>query len=196
MNGRAGTSLPPRYFDDLYARDADPWQFETSAYETAKYDVTLATLPVERFASALEIGCSIGVLTARLAPRCDELLALDVSEQALDQARQRCREMSHVQFEKGRVPQDWRDGRFDLIMLSEVLYYLDRDDLDRLATRVGLSLVSGGAIMMVHWLGETDYPLSGDVAVEHFTSRLGRRPVRMVRQAREPEYRLDCLTLG
>ncbi|HZX83076.1 MAG TPA: SAM-dependent methyltransferase [Reyranella sp.] len=196
MNGRAGTSLPPLYFEDLYARHADPWQFETSAYETAKYDATLAALPVERFASALEIGCSIGVLTARLAPRCDELLALDVSEQALDRARHRCREMSHIRFEKGRIPQDWPDGRFDLIMLSEVLYYLDKDDLDRLATRVCLSLVPGGTVLMVHWLGETDYPLSGDVAVEHFTSRLERHPVRTVRQAREPEYRLDCLNLG
>lgn len=196
MNGRSGSSLQPSYFDKLYAQDSDPWQFETSAYETAKYDATLAALPQERFVSVLEIGCSIGVLTARLAPRCDELLALDVSEQALDRARHRCREMSHIRFEKGRIPQDWPDGRFDLIMLSEVLYYLDKDDLDRLATRVGLSLVPGGAIMMVHWLGETDYPLSGDVAVEHFTSRIERRPVHMVRQAREPEYRLDCLTLG
>ncbi len=76
MNGRAGTSLPPRYFDDLYAHDPDPWQFETSAYEAAKYDATLDALPIERFASALEVGCSIGVLTARLAPRCDELLAI------------------------------------------------------------------------------------------------------------------------
>ena len=196
MNGRSGTSLQPSYFDKLYAGDADPWQFETSAYEAAKYDATLAALPHERFASALEIGCSIGVLTARLAPRCDELLALDVSEQALDKARQRCRDLAHVHFEKGQIPQDWPDGRFDLIMLSEVLYYLDKDDLDRLATRVCLSLVPGGTLMMVHWLGETDYPLSGDVAVEHFTSRLERRPVHMVRQTREAEYRLDCLTLG
>lgn len=196
MNGRSGSSLQPSYFEKLYAQDADPWQFETSAYETAKYDATLAALPQPRYVSAIEIGCSIGVLTARLAPRCDELLALDVNEPALERARQRCRDVPHVQFEKGQIPQDWPDGRFDLIMLSEVLYYLDKDDLDRLATRVGLSLVPGGTIMMVHWLGETDYPLSGDVAVEHFTEQLERRPVRIVRQAREPEYRLDCVTLG
>lgn len=196
MNGRADASLQPRYFDKLYAEDADPWQFETSAYEAAKYDATLAALPIERFASALEVGCSIGVLTERLASRCDELLALDVSEQALDHARQRCRDLPHIRFEKGQIPQDWPDGRFDLIMLSEVLYYLDRDDLGRLATRVCLSLVPGGTVLMVHWLGETDYPLSGDVAVEHFTSRLERRPVHAARQMREPEYRLDCLTLG
>jgi len=195
MNGRSASSLQPSYFDKLYAGDADPWQFETSAYEAAKYDATLNALPVDHYVSAIEIGCSIGVLTARLAPRSDELLALDVNETALERARQRCREMPHVRFEKGQIPQDWPDGRFDLIMLSEVLYYLDKDDLDRLANRVCLSLVPGGTVEMVHWLGETDYPLSGDVAVEHFTSRLERRPVHMVRQAREPEYRLDCLTL-
>ena len=196
MNGRASSSLQPGYFDALYSREPDPWQFETSAYEAAKYDATLDALPQERFVSGLEVGCSIGVLTARLASRCNELLALDVSEQALDQARNRCRDFPHVQFEKGQVPQDWPDGRFDLIVLSEVLYYLDKDDLDRLATRACLSLVPGGTVLMVHWLGETDYPLSGDVAVEHFTRRLERRPVHSFRQAREPEYRLDCLILG
>ena len=196
MNGRASTSLHPSYFDALYAGEPDPWQFETSAYEAAKYDATLDALPHDRFASGLEIGCSIGVLTARLAQRCDELLSLDVSEQALDTARQRCIDLPHVRFEKGQIPQDWPDGRFDLIVLSEVLYYLDKDDLDRLAARTMLSLAPGGTVLMVHWLGETDYPLSGDDAVEHFTSRLERRPVRMFRQVREPEYRLDCLMLG
>lgn len=196
MKQRPATSLDAGYFDRLYARDPDPWCFETSAYEDRKYTATLDALPAQRYARALEIGCSIGVLTARLAPRCDELLALDVSRKALAAARQRCRGMKQIRFTTGQVPRDWPVGRFDLIVLSEVLYYFDLTDLDRLATRVETSLVPGGTLQMVHWLGETDYPLPGDTAVEHFVSRLARRPVRTVRQTREAAYRLDCLALG
>ena len=41
----------------------------------------------ERYASAFEPGCSIGVLTAQLAPRCDRLLACDVAAAAVESAR-------------------------------------------------------------------------------------------------------------
>lgn len=59
---RHATSLPPDYFDVRYAADPDPWNFAGSPYERDKYAATLAALPRERYASALEVGCSIGVL--------------------------------------------------------------------------------------------------------------------------------------
>ena len=80
--------LRAAYFEELYARDPDPWDFATSEYEAAKYDATIAAL-APRYASALEVGCSIGVLTARLAERCERLLAIDVAEGALAHARER-----------------------------------------------------------------------------------------------------------
>src|SRR4051812_50160637 len=72
---RRQSSIPARYFDELYAGERDPWEFETSAYEQAKYDATLAALPRPLYRRGLEIGCSIGVLTARLAGRCASLVA-------------------------------------------------------------------------------------------------------------------------
>ena len=83
----ASGSLAPEYFERLYAQSADPWDFEASPYEAAKYAATLAALPRPRYANAFELGCSIGVLTRALAPRCERLLATDVSEAALAQAR-------------------------------------------------------------------------------------------------------------
>ena len=77
---------------------ADPWRFATSDYERAKYEATLAALPHEIYRDVLEIGCSIGVLTRQLAPRCEKLLALDVAAKALDQARARCADLAHVAF--------------------------------------------------------------------------------------------------
>ena len=41
---RPAASLPAAYFEAIYERDPDPWRFQTSAYERAKYDATLAAL--------------------------------------------------------------------------------------------------------------------------------------------------------
>ena len=76
-------------FDGMYAERPDPWGFETSPYEQAKYDATIAALP-RRYATALEAGCSIGVLSERLAAHCDALLGVDVAEAPLA-ARPRAR---------------------------------------------------------------------------------------------------------
>ncbi|HSI42145.1 MAG TPA: SAM-dependent methyltransferase [Xanthobacteraceae bacterium] len=185
-------SLPPSYFDALYDSDPDPWQFETSLYERAKYDATLAGLPSPHYARALEIGCSIGVLTERLALRCGALVAVDPATKALEAARRRCRQLGHIAFVEAGVPDFWPAGRFDLILLSEVVYYLSVEDVRRLARQVADSIDTGGHIALVHWIGATDYPLSGDEASALFLSALGDR-VEPVRQERAEAYRLDVL---
>ena len=157
-------SLGRAYFEDLYAKDADPWRFATSPYEREKYDATLAALPRARYARGLEIGCSIGVFTRRLAARCDGLLATDIAEEPLRAARLRLADAPRVQFARGAAPNEWPEGTFDLIVLSEVVYYLDDADVDRMAERIVRSLAPGGDLVLVHWTGETNYPLSGDEA--------------------------------
>ena len=190
---RRATSLTPAYFAGLYAADSDPWRFATSDYERGKYAATLEALPRARYGSVLEVGCSIGVLTRALAPRCDALLALDVAEAALDQARARCADAAHVRFACCRVPEDWPAGTFDLILLSEVVYYLDAEDVGRLVGRLRAALAPGGDIVLVHWTGETDYPLSGDEAAERVIA--GARDFAAIRhQARADAYRLDVLS--
>jgi len=187
---RRDRSIDPAWFEALYREQGDPWDFETSAYERAKYDHTLSSLPAGRFASALEVGCANGVLTQRLAPRCDRLLAIDVSDTALEAARTRCAGQSQVAFERRRVPQEAPEGRFDLILLSEVIYYLDVGDLARLADWLRGSVASGGHLLLVHWTGETDYPLGGDEAVDRLLALLGG-DVAVVTGERREHYRLD-----
>ncbi|MEW6123500.1 MAG: class I SAM-dependent methyltransferase [Pseudomonadota bacterium] len=185
-------SLTTHYFDAIYARDPDPWCFEASPYEDAKYRATLDALPAPRYRRVLEVGCSIGVLTEWLASRCDELVGVDPAQRALAQARRRCAHLAGVSLRQNHVPGEWPDGDFDLILLSEVVYYLDRPDVARLADRILGSLRAGGHVLMVHWIRETDYPLSGDEASDLLMSHLGRT-VRVIRQGRTPEYRLDLL---
>ncbi len=85
---------------------------------------TLAALPREKYENAFEIGCSIGVLTEKLAEKCEKLLAVDVSEKAIEQAKKRCRNLSNVSFEKMHFPEEFPTDEFDLILVSEVGYYL------------------------------------------------------------------------
>lgn len=193
---RPDASLPADYFETLYARDPDPWGFASRDYERDKYAATLAALPRPRYAAALEVGCSIGVLTRRLADRCDRLLALDAAEAPLAAARERVADAPWVEVRRARVPEDWPagEGPFDLILLSEVLYYFDPGDLARVAARVGASLRPGGDAVLVHWLPETDYPLSGDAATALFLEAAAGslRPLPE-RAARTDRYRLDVL---
>lgn len=175
------------YFDALYAGDPDPWRFATSEYEAGKYAATRAALPPRQFGTALEVGCSIGVLTRQLATHCADLLALDVAEAALTQARARC---PGVRFERRAVPDAWPDGQFDLIVFSEVLYYLDTTGVQTTAAKAMGALNPGGSILLVHYLGGTDYPSTGDEAATVFIAACGLTPAFA---AREPLYRIDRL---
>ena len=186
-------TLDAGYFDTLYAGDADPWRFETSAYEHAKYDATIAALPCQRYRNGIEIGCSIGVLTERLSASCDQLLGIDIAEAAIAAARQRCARLANVEFARLQMPAACPKGPFDLIMLSEVLYYFGPADVDAMAEVVIDSAMPAANIMLVHWLGPTpDYPMTADTAVDRFLAALGNRVVVTLQQ-RRPEYRLDLL---
>ena len=87
--GGAPMIVEPAYFDRMYAASADPWGFTSRWYEKRKYAVTLAMLPREHYQDAFEPGCSIGVMTEQLAPRCCRLLSCDVSEAAVQAAAAR-----------------------------------------------------------------------------------------------------------
>ena len=189
---RRTASIPDDYFEALYKGGRDPWQFATSDYERDKYAATLAAIGPSRIGRAWEVGCSIGVFTQALAGLCDSLLAVDVAEGALVQARTRCADLPQVAFQRRRIPDEWPTGLFDLIVFSEVLYYLSPSDIRTAAWRSLLSLSPLGRIVLVHWTGETDYPCTGDEAADLFRATCGHR-LTTLRKERHPEYRLDVL---
>jgi predicted TPR repeat methyltransferase len=125
LKGRLGRE----YFEELYAESNDPWNFETSEYERNKYGRTLEVLGERRFGRALEAGASIGVFTEMLADRCDELLAVDVSERAEVAARERLSGRKHVVVERRTLPEEMPGGPFDLIVASEILYYFTKEEM-------------------------------------------------------------------
>lgn len=183
-------TLPRDYFDELYGRDADPWNFATKDYEHQKYGVTLRNLPRERYQNALELGCSIGVLTQMLAARADHLLGLDAAQVAVAAARARCADLPHVQIERATLPDEFPAGQFELVLMSEVGYYFALPDLKKLSERVLNALPVGGDLMLVHYLPDVpDYPLSGDDVHDFFAQLPG---LQHLHGSRAERYRLDC----
>jgi predicted TPR repeat methyltransferase len=194
MNERQ-RSLGPAHFRRLYEANADPWRFRASTYEWTKYRKTIEALNERAFRSAFEVGCSIGVMTHLLAPRCATILAVDIVEQPLIAARVACAGQPWVRFECMRVPREWPDGTFDLIVLSEVLYFLSPAEIAVVADRIAGSLAPDGAVLLVNWLGCSADPCTGEEAARLFMERT-RRWLEPRTQIREVGYRLDLLVRG
>jgi SAM-dependent methyltransferase len=185
----------PGHFRRLYEASQDPWQYRTSPYEQSKYRRTVASLGARKFHSGFEAGCSIGVLTRLLARRCERLLAVDIVERPLRSARTMCATQPWVRFERMEIPAEWPDDAFDLIVLSEVLYFLSPAGIAAAADRVGATLESNGVVLLVNWRGHSRDPCTGDEAATIFTNRT-RRWLLSQTHYQESRYRLDILYRG
>ena len=144
-------STPRTYFDDLYRNDDDPWCYRTSWYERRKRELVLASLPRERYASGFEPASSNGELSVQLALRCDRLLVCDVNARAVRMARERLADTRNVTVETLSVPEDWPAHRFDLVVISELAYYLSPEMTATLARRAWASLAEDGSFVACHW---------------------------------------------
>jgi SAM-dependent methyltransferase len=153
MKGRATDDrdrAPVEHFERLARESEDPWDYATSDYEQGKYRRTLEYLP-ERTGRTLELGCSVGVFTAMLAPRCEWLLAIDFSPTALERARRRLAGADQVELRCRRLPEEMPRGPFDTIVCAEVLYYWSADLVREGLRRIEGELAPGGTLLAVHW---------------------------------------------
>jgi trans-aconitate methyltransferase len=141
-------------FEARYQSDAEPWKYETSSYEHAKYEVTLQACGAGRFNQALELGSSIGVFSARLAPRCERLTTIDSAPTAVAAARRRLHCQPHVEALLGAIPDAIPDRRYDLIIASEILYYLQPAALTATLDRLRALSAPGARLVAVHWRPE------------------------------------------
>lgn len=175
------------HFDALFTADADPWGYRTRWYERRKRAMTLACLPQARYARAFEPACANGELTADLAERCELLLATDGSAAAVAHARRRLIERRNVDLARATMPAQWPEGRFDLVVVSELGYYLGDTDLDDLVDRAATSLYPGGTVIASHWRhAEGDYVRLGDEVHRRIDARL-RTSFGMTRLLRHEE---------
>jgi hypothetical protein len=152
----------------MYTESADPWQLHSRWYERRKHAITVSLLPYARYRHAFEPGCSIGVLTEQLANRCDHVTATDVAAAALKAAHRRlmhagCRDS--VTLLQASLDQPWPSEGCDLVVLSEVCYYLDPAVLRAVMDREVPRLARGTTLLVAHWRHPVaDYPMTGDHA--------------------------------
>jgi SAM-dependent methyltransferase len=140
------------YLSALYAQDRDPWHLREGWYERRKLQLLLASLPRERYAAAFEPGCSVGEVTARLAERCDRVLAADFHADAVAAARQRTAAAANVEIRQLLLPRQWPPGtRFDLIVLSEIGYFQSAPAWAELCGRAAGSLAEETTVLACHW---------------------------------------------
>jgi predicted TPR repeat methyltransferase len=163
-------SYSESYFDTLYNDNADPWQYQTRWYEKRKRDICLAILPQSQYKHGIELGCGNGVLSELLAQRCQTLLSIDGNHQAVKLAKERLAELPHAKVIQGVIPNRlltlkdalWdtyllsistpvNEPPFDLIVISEILYYLSPNDIDTVIAWTQQNLAIGGTLLCCHW---------------------------------------------
>jgi len=193
VEGPPPAAVDARYLEDLHTRHADPWGYTSRWYEERKRALTLAALPEPTVGRLLEIGSSIGVLTEDLADRAREVETIEVSATAVARARARLRGHAHVRVHESDLRDALPAGRFDVVVVSEVGYYVSRADLQELGRKIRARLSARGAVLLCHWR----HPIPGASTSGDDVHRVLRRALglpRLVHHA-EGDFLMDVLSL-
>jgi SAM-dependent methyltransferase len=179
------------FFEERYRVNIDPWGYTSSAYERAKYRATLEACGPGPFERALELGASIGAFSALLAPRCARLETIDGAPTAVEAARERLAGFSQVEVQCGPIPEAIPSGPFDLVLASEILYYLDEDALGATLEALSERAVAGARLVAVHWRpAGRERPLEARAVHAVLRAQPWLTPLT---SAAAPEYLLDVL---
>lgn len=199
--GRVAAALPARLvppemrpgFFDHFFDDGDPFGFDRNPEEQLKFDKTLEVCGDQTRGRVLELGCAVGSFTEILAPLASDVLAVDVSESAVEQVRRRLDAHPHVRASALAIPDEFPDETFDLVVASDVLYYLPVADLQRCVDRIEACLAAGGAFVAVHYVPRMGSVLNGDEAHDVVVAHTGLAHVLAERAAFGPgrTYRID-----
>jgi len=182
------------FFETKYRDAVDPWNIASSTSELGRYETTIRALGARRFARAFEPGCSIGVLTQRLAKICNRVKGMDISPTAVRQSQERCRSYPNVTISQGVLPETIPRSDFDLIVFSEIGYYFDPLVLREIGAQLAERLTIGGVFLAVHWLGgSTDHRLTGDQVHELLNAIPGLQPME---SQRHQGFRLERWARG
>lgn len=146
-----------QYFDGIYADSDDPWHYLNRWYERRKRMLTLAVLQQPHYRRAIELGCANGILSHQLASRTSRLMCIDGHPRAVKLARENLQAYSHVEVLQAHIPDGLPRQEYDLIVISEVAYYLDQAQLEKLLAWALRYSHARTEILLCHW----KYPIEG-----------------------------------
>jgi SAM-dependent methyltransferase len=176
--------VPLEHLEAIYASSDDPWDFRGSAYEQEKFRATRRALPRAQYRSVLEVGCGNGELARHLISACATYTGVDAIEVALDAAR---KAVPRGTFHRIYLPAELPAGCHDLLVFSEVLYFLGSPELVALARQIDRRWPDAD-LVCVNWLGDSGNPLQGREALKIFSTHLARPKARGIRTDR---YSID-----
>jgi 2-polyprenyl-3-methyl-5-hydroxy-6-metoxy-1,4-benzoquinol methylase len=149
------------FFEGLWKR-GDPWDFETSEFENAKYQREIQLIRDRHYGRVLEIGCGAGVFTRRLASVGERILALDVSPTAISRAKNATSNLNNVEFRVQNIMDfDFRvEEKWDLVVFNETVCYLGWlytfFEVAWFAGELFSAMQHGGRLLMANTLGGTN----------------------------------------
>ncbi|HEV2975267.1 MAG TPA: methyltransferase domain-containing protein [Solirubrobacteraceae bacterium] len=143
-----------------YLAEEDPWGI--GAADSARYDLYVEAIRTHARArgSVLDVGCGFGAMLARLQHDFERLHGIELSAEAIAKGSRR---HPFIAFERGSIDALERveaDGeRFDAIVFSDVLYYVDEAGRRASLRWIAEHLHSDGlALIAAYSPGGREYP--------------------------------------
>ena len=143
-------------FERLFRTEIDPWDYRNSPFEAYKRGILIRACGARRHGRGLELACANGETTLRLDRRCLRLTAVDASPTAVAAASRRTSGLPRVTVGLCKLPDEMPRGPFDLIVASEIAYYLTPNDLRGLILKIRAALAPGGRVVVLHHLRRFD----------------------------------------
>lgn len=154
-------------FEGMYRRFDDPWECRKNVSELRRDVASLLLLRGRRFDRILDIGCGLGAFTDRLRSANDEaqlVLGVDVSVTAIAKARVLYPQCRFEVLDVGRDPLPGGERSWDLVLLSEVIWYV-LPQLGMLLDGIHAALAARGILFIQQF-----YPGNQRFGLEYLTS--------------------------
>jgi 2-polyprenyl-3-methyl-5-hydroxy-6-metoxy-1,4-benzoquinol methylase len=127
------------------------WNFELPS-ERERYARILAAIArfcgSDNWGDALEVGCAEGLFTQLLGPRCDRLLACDISAVACRHTAERCHLLAQVSVKQLDLDNEAIPGQYDMVLAMDVLEFIHgRRRLQTVLEKLAKAVRPGGLLI-------------------------------------------------
>jgi SAM-dependent methyltransferase len=156
---RSGGVQVERDFDALYKDEDDPWSIGEATHD--RYDLYLEL--VNRWkrgsGSMLDIGCGQGAVLNRFEGSFERLVGIELSEVAIAKGRERFPRIEFRQGSADKLEAPFEAGaRFDAILYSDVICYLDEGGKNRSLAWIHDHLTPAGIALVAAWCPRRTVP--------------------------------------